>query len=204
MKSVRDLLRDADPLRHELDPLPGERERLRQAIGSGARGAAIPFRGPSMRVAFLVTAGLVVGAFIAIGSQVWSQRDPMLHAAIRFEVRLAEDQPTPGLEEAQVVGSDRVVYLYNNAIVTNDDIASARVVEEDTSRFGIAVEFNAAGASRMRQATTTHVGKPVAILIDGEVVVAPVVRTVISSSALISGDYTRAEAGRIVEGIGVR
>ena len=66
------------------------------------------------------------------------------------------------------------------------------------------MKFDPAGATKMRQATTTHVGKPVAILIDGEVVVAPVVRTVISSSAVISGDYSRAEAERIIEGIGIR
>jgi hypothetical protein len=41
-------------------------------------------------------------------------------------------------------------------------------------------------------------------LIDGEVVTAPVLTGSISASALISGDYTRAEADRIVRGIRVR
>jgi len=56
----------------------------------------------------------------------------------------------------------------------------------------------------MRQATANHIGKPVAVLIDGEVVTAPVLRGPISTLGLISGDYTRAEANRIVSGIGVR
>ena len=160
---------------------------------------------PSTPIALLVAVVLLIAAFVVIGAQIWSGKSSTLQAAIRFEVRLAEDQPAPGLQEVQVAGSDRVVYLYDVAIVTNDDIASVRLVEGDApSRFGIRVEFDAAGATRMRQTTTTHVGKPVAILIDGEVVTAPVVRTVISSSAMISGDYTRAEAARIVEGIEIR
>ena len=56
----------------------------------------------------------------------------------------------------------------------------------------------------MRQATASRVGKPMALLIDGEVVLAPVVRSVVSDSAMITGDYTQAEAERIVNGIGIR
>jgi len=66
------------------------------------------------------------------------------------------------------------------------------------------VEFLPAGAERMRQATAIHLGHPVAILIDGEVVIAPIVRSAISDSAAITGDYTRAEAERIASGVGIR
>ena len=43
-----------------------------------------------------------------------------------------------------------------------------------------------------------------AILIDGEVVMAPTVRVPIGASAVISGDFSKAEAERIINGIGVR
>ncbi len=60
-------------------------------------------------------------------------------------------------------------------IVSNEDIAQSRVIQGDgPSRFGVGVEFNAAGARKMLQATAGHVGRPVAIIIDGEVVTAPV------------------------------
>jgi preprotein translocase subunit SecD len=48
------------------------------------------------------------------------------------------------------------------------------------------------------------VGRPVAILIDGEVVMTPVVRSAIGNSATITGNYTRAEAERIASGMGIR
>ncbi len=104
-----------------------------------------------------------------------------------------------------MAGSDRVVYLHEEIIVTNDDIAQSRVIQGDgPSHFGVGVEFTATGARKMREATAGHVGRPVAILIDGGVVMAPVLRAPISGSAVISGDFTKAEAERIVNGIGIR
>jgi preprotein translocase subunit SecD len=70
--------------------------------------------------------------------------------------------------------------------------------------FGVSVQFLQAGAERMKQATAIHVGRPVAILIDGAVVMAPVVRSPIGDSAVISGNFTQAEAERIAEGIATR
>jgi len=53
----------------------------------------------------------------------------------------------------------------------------------------------------MRQPTTTHIGKPVAILIDGDVALAPTVKSPIGAAAMITGDFTRADAERIADGI---
>ena len=120
-------------------------------------------------------------------------------------MRLAEDHQAADLQEARVSGSDHVVYLHQEVIVTNGDIGQSRVVNgNDSSHFGVGVEFNEAGAQKMRQATANHVGRPMAILIDGVVVMAPVLRARISTSAVISGDLTQAEAERIVNGISIR
>ena len=98
-----------------------------------------------------------------------------------------------------------MVYVHQEIVVTNDDIARSSVVQGDEpSRYGVGMEFNAAGAQKMRQATASHVGRPVAILIDGDVVTAPVLRAPISTYAVIDGDYTQAEAERIVNGMGIR
>jgi preprotein translocase subunit SecD len=56
----------------------------------------------------------------------------------------------------------------------------------------------------MRKATAGHIGGPMAILIDGDVVMAPTLRAPISSSGLISGDFTRREAERIANGMSLR
>jgi hypothetical protein len=204
MKTMTDLLRDADPLRHEPHPLQQERDRNRHALLAAVAGVApsssLRFRRP---VAVLAAVALIMAGMVAVGSRIWTQGGGTLQAAVRFEVRLAEERQTAGLREARVAGSDRVVYLHDEAIVTNDDIAQSHVVQEG-ARFAVDVQFNAAGALKMRQATASHVGKPLAILIDGVVVMAPVLRTPISTSALVNGDFSKADADRIVNGIGTR
>jgi preprotein translocase subunit SecD len=105
---------------------------------------------------------------------------------------------------AQGADSGRVIYLHPEIVVDNDDIAQSWVLQDGADRFGVSVQFLPAGAERMRQATATHVGRPMAMLIDGAVVMAPVVRSPISDSAVISGNFTQAEAERIADGMGKR
>ncbi|PYR27213.1 MAG: hypothetical protein DMF98_06525, partial [Acidobacteria bacterium] len=186
--------------------LEAERGRLRQAIVAAASDLTTPSSARS-RIPAALTAAivLIVVGIVAVGARIWWQGAATLQAAIRFEVRLAEDQPGPGLREARIAGSDRVLYVHQEIVISNEDIAQSRVIQGDRpASYHIAMEFNATGAQKMRQATVSHIGRPVAILIDGDVVMAPVLRAPISTSAVISGDYTQAEAERIVNGIGIR
>jgi hypothetical protein len=205
MNTLTDRLRDADPLRHEPQRPPGERDRLRLAVVAAGSGvAAASTRSLQSRFALVAALALIALAGAWTGSWFWS-RGTTLQAAVRFEVRLAEDSPAAGLQMVRIPGSDRVIYLHQAVVVSNDDIAQSRVIPADRlSRFGISVEFTKAGAEKMRQATANHVGKPVAILIDGEVVAVPRLRAPIGASATISGDYTQAEAERIVNGMRIR
>jgi preprotein translocase subunit SecD len=147
----------------------------------------------------------MVIAASCLGALVWSLFMNELQAAIRFEVRLAEDKPAPGLREAKVGRSPHSVYLHEEVIVTNSDIAAARVVQVgEPPQYAISIEFNASGAEKMRAATVNHIGSLVAFLFDGKVVMAPLLRTPIGSSAEITGKFTRAEAERIVKRIEIR
>src|SRR5262245_32739616 len=200
MNTVRDLLRDADPSNDDAGRLDDARDKIRLRVVTAASVVRPPVsrRRVIVGVAGSLVALTLVGLLIGFGDR------GTLRAAVRFEVRLAETQPAPGLIVARVAESDRLIYLHPELIVTNDDIAQSWVVQDGPDRFNIAVEFLEAGAERMRQATSAHVGRPVAILIDGRVAIAPVVRSAISNSATITGDYSRAEAERIAEGIGAR
>jgi hypothetical protein len=206
MKNIREVLQDADPLRHEPAWPSDQRDFRRLAILAAASGAHAPaVAGSRSRIAVLATAALMVIAASFLGAVVWSLFISDLQAAIRFEVRLAEDRPAPGLRAAKVSDSDRTVYLHDEVIVTNSDIAAAQVVQGSRpSQYGVSVEFNASGAEKMRAATGNHIGKPVAILVDGQVVVAPVLRTPIGASAVVNGNYTRTQAEKIVRGIGIK
>lgn len=196
--TLSDLLRAADPLRDE--PLPNAQERLlrRQSVLSTPPVK----RGVSRRRFSLVGVGAVLLIGIGAGARYWTAATANLVAAVRFEIRLAEESSAPALREATVGGESRKIYLHADTVVTNSDIAEAHVSPGNApSTFGVVVTFTADGAAKMQRATQNHIGRPLAILIDGQVVIAPVLRSRITSSAVVSGDYTRAEAERIVAGI---
>jgi antitoxin (DNA-binding transcriptional repressor) of toxin-antitoxin stability system len=207
MTKISDLLRDADPLRHEPTWRPDQQNLRRAAILATASGARAPsgVRSRSRKVVF-ATIALAAVATAFLGSRVWSVFVSDLQAAaIRFEVRLAEDKPAPGLREVKLSGSDRSIYIHDEVVVTNSDIAVARVVPGSRpSEFNVAIELNSAGAEKMRAATANHIGKPIAILLDGQVVMAPGLRTLIGASARITGNFTRTQAERIVKGIEIQ
>jgi preprotein translocase subunit SecD len=123
-------------------------------------------------------------------------------AAGRFEARPADEHPTPGLGEAAIVGTDQKIYLHAEPLVENRDIAQVLVVPDDSaSAFGVSLTFRAEGAARMLRGARIHIGRPLAILVDRQAVAAPVVRSSITTVAIMSGNYSRAEAERIVSGI---
>jgi hypothetical protein len=203
MKNLRELLQDVDPLPHE--PMPsGQRDIRRQAVIAAASATGAPGEMASRsRIAAFATVISIAIAVPFLGSRGWSLFVGDLRAAVRFEVRLAEDKLAPGLREVKISGSDRSVYLHNEVVVSNSDIAAARLVQGSPAQYSVGIEFNASGAEKMRAATGGHIGQPMAILLDGQVVMAPVVRASMGASAMITGNFTRAQAERIVEGIGV-
>ena len=188
MKTLAEVLRDADPLGYEPGRTTEQRRRDRQRILTSAHLA----QNPSRRVAVMAVAAV---ALVAIATGYWS-----VTAAVRFEVRLAEAIPASGLRQT-VISGNRTIYLQQRAVATNSDVASAELVQGSPGTFNVSITFTEDGAAKMRRATEGHIGRPVAILIDGDVVMAPVVKSPISGSAVITGNFTKAEAERIVGGI---
>ena len=96
MKTLRDLLQDADPLSHEPHRLERERERLRQAVVVGVSGVTRPSSAwLSTPIALVVTVAMIAVGLAAVGSQIWPQRGSTLQAQIRFEVRLSGRSADP-------------------------------------------------------------------------------------------------------------
>jgi hypothetical protein len=197
MKTLPELLREADPVGYEpRRSAPHRRTSRQEVLDSPYVVEELPRRRIVMAA---VVALAVVG--IAAGSRYWSHLVVDVVAAVRFEVRLAEENPADGLREVVMSGAGRRIYVHQDAVVTNSDIAQAEVVQGDASTFNISITFNADGAAKMLRASQNHIGRPMAILIDGEVVMAPVVRAAVTTSAVITGRYTRAVAEKIVAGI---
>ncbi len=203
MSSLRTLLHDADPLRHEPPHPEGGLGRIREVVLHTPAAERVRTSAATRFTAAAALAVAIIGA-VAIGYLLWRNGTSTVLAAVRFEVRLAEGQPAPGLIVARVAASDRLIYLHPETVVNNEDIAASWVSQDGPDRFAVVVDLLPSGAERMRHATSAHAGRPVAILVDGSVVLAPIVRSAISDSAVISGSYTKRQAERIARGVRIR
>jgi preprotein translocase subunit SecD len=118
-----------------------------------------------------------------------------------LEIRLAEGEPVRGLTfEAPVKGSAKKVHIHYATVVTNGDLLKARVVEI-SGRYEVGVTLTPQGAEKMTYATSRHVGRPLAIILDGDIVAVQTVRRALGSEVAISADFTQEDATRIVAGL---
>jgi preprotein translocase subunit SecD len=120
---------------------------------------------------------------------------------VQVEFRRAETTPAPGLTEATVPGTKDKVYLHKAADATNKDIAEARPAEDGQAKPAVEIIFTREGAKKMAKLSQQHQGKPLAILVNGKVISAPVVKAQFSARALITGNFTKDEADKLVKGI---
>jgi preprotein translocase subunit SecD len=121
----------------------------------------------------------------------------------RVEFRHAQDEATPGFTERQIEGSSQSVYVHDEAdfVLTPEDIEEAKAGKDERMRPMVGITLTRQGGEKMGRLTGDWVGKRLAILVDGRLVSAPVVRTKITNAALILGDFTEAEARQIARSL---
>jgi len=143
----------------------------------------------------------IVMALVVVVALTGCATMPRQKAAVSVEFRTASQSPAPGLTEMMAAGSEQPVYVSGNVLLSNDSVKSARMVP---SPYGPQIEivFTKAGTEIFARATEQHLMKPIAILVDGKLISAPIVRDRISGGrAVISGKFTEQEAKRIADGI---
>lgn len=118
----------------------------------------------------------------------------------RVELRRAETAPADGLVEAVVVGSGEKVYLHKAAALTGADIASAKATGGATDP-AVDLTFTEAGAKKMAKLSAEHADKPLALVVDGKVLSAPVVRARLGSSVRITGRFSAEDAAKLVKAL---
>jgi len=126
-------------------------------------------------------------------------------ARVILEFRLAETSPSEGLREVTIDDTNEKLYLHKDVIISNKDVAAARAIPSLTPRsFDIEIEFTEGGADRISRVSAENIGKRIAILMDGKVIVAPILRSAISHKAVIAGSapsFTKEEAEELARKI---
>jgi len=108
-----------------------------------------------------------------------------------------ENRPPP--ESEVLMSSDRppVPYLIERRVVVSgeDLVDSQPGFDQRTNEPIVSFRFNNNGARRFAQATQQNVGRPFAIVLDNEVISAPVIREpILGGSGQISGSFTVQQA----------
>ena len=78
-------------------------------------------------------------------------------------------------------------------------VEECRVVADPNGggRFSIELKLNESGGAAMRTLTKSHLNQPLAILVNGEIIAAPIVRSEIGRDLVITGNFTREQADKL-------
>jgi len=123
------------------------------------------------------------------------------NAAIKIEFHIAETEPGEGLIEFAVNQSGEKFYLHPEILSTNTDIKNTSV-EKYNDNFDVLIEFTYDGAKKWAEITGNNIGKRVGILLNDQLVTAPIIRAKIEQGkAKITGPFTEEQAEKIAKGI---
>ena len=118
-------------------------------------------------------------------------------ANLTFRFVVNTDEPSFGSEKLSFIdGSQDDVIVSKRIILSGDNLIDAKPsMDNQTNETVVSFNLDRVGSKRFGKATTTGVGKRLAIVLDGKVITAPVIRTEISGGAgVISGNFTIQEA----------
>ena len=103
-----------------------------------------------------------------------------------------------------VPGSDQAVYISDDVVLSNNDVVSSRVIPGEAGP-QVEIVFTEAGAEKFAAVTKKNIMKPLAILVGGQLISAPIVRDQINGGKVkIAGFLSEQEARRIADGIAGR
>ena len=91
------------------------------------------------------------------------------------------------------------IAVHRSAILGGEQLTDARAeIDSQTNQWQVSLTFDSNGAKRFARATTENVGKPFAIIVDGEVISAPNINEPIpGGQARISGGFTAESANTL-------
>ncbi|MEZ5754365.1 MAG: protein translocase subunit SecD [Paracoccaceae bacterium] len=112
----------------------------------------------------------------------------------------AED-PAPGAGNVSLPSMDEEGVWYTVEelpVVTGEDLTNAKGDFDQNGRPAVGFQFDARGARAFGDYTAQNIGAPFAIVLDGEVISAPVIQSHIpGGSGIITGNFTVEEANRL-------
>ena len=110
-----------------------------------------------------------------------------------------DERPGPGNEILPAMDEEGVYYVLESApVVTGDELVDAQPDFDQNGRPAVAFRFNPTGARKFGDYTAENIGNPFAIVLDNEVISAPVIQSHIpGGSGIITGRFTVEESTQL-------
>ena len=144
-------------------------------------------------------AAILLGVTLVAGTA-WAQPAPT--APLRVAFRLAADDPVPGWEPLAAASGGVTRYVSPEVLLDQRSIAAATARAGERGHWIVDVTMTEAGATLLAAVTRDHVGERLAIVVNGSLMNAPVIRSPITGGrACIAGSFPPEEARRIAAAI---
>ena len=112
--------------------------------------------------------------------------------------RTSNPNEEPGLNNILLPDADNPADFYvldENPVVTGEELTGAQPEFDQNNKPAVGFKFDVTGARKFGEYTGANVGKPFAIVLDNEVISAPVINTAITGgSGIITGTFTIEES----------
>jgi preprotein translocase subunit SecD len=120
-----------------------------------------------------------------------------LQSDIEKGIAPAGSQIVPGAPGGDYEGRQLAVRRLGG--IRGDSLIDAKAgVDQQTNEAIVNIQFDSQGGARFARLTSENVGKPFAIILDGQVISAPnILQPIIGGSAMISGNFTTESANQL-------
>lgn len=116
-------------------------------------------------------------------------------AAASVDFYLAQKQPAPGLREIGL--PDGKLYMQTMPVLTRADLTDAAALVDRQGKNFVGLRFSEAGARKLNDVSTKNVGNMLALVIDQELVAAPLIAEPLNRGVLAFGVQSAQAASEI-------
>lgn len=144
---------------------------------------------------------LVLAAFLSSGCQVAAEAPAKAElpeqGPARIEFRIGQSEKVDGWKT--VVFQGGTIYVSPEAVLSNEDIAFVRPAKDRFGQTSIYLKLNPEGARKLAEVSERHQGKRMVILLDGQLLTAPVIQGPFSDAVVVEGEFDALQVGYRLE-----
>ena len=109
----------------------------------------------------------------------------MVQAQAQLTVSAAATDPVAGWQRIELGDDDRTLWVSPTPSLTSDDIQGVQSLTRADGSTVVEIQFTEDGSEKMRELSAAQIDRPIAMLFDGELISAPVVRSLIDGGQVV-------------------